>query len=184
MEELKGRDVIEDIRRLVWERYRSQCANCGSDDRLRIRLVVPERAGGNTTLSNAVLLCRACEMAAAGVSSPKETRRPINLWVSRSLYESIQTIVTTLNGHRSQSSLVRSLLSRVVEEPAAFEDLAQYQDDGRDVRLNVWVGKDTYRLFKAWVAERGMTVTDAVTSLLLLYKVEAAPRLKSRQINK
>lgn len=146
---------------------RSRCRNCGSDDRVRVKMVVPEDAGGQLILSNGTALCRACELAHAVVTQKKkpDADHPVNFWLSRGLYDQVKAY----NGFSSTSSLVRFLVDRFAAEPGRFDDLPLYQDEGCDVKINAWVPPASYEVFKALVTERGLTVTDALKCLLKMY---------------
>lgn len=157
--------------------YQNQCSNCGGGDRLKAKLVVPIEAGGQEAVSNAFLICRPCEMASEIVkrsSSPASgsDTRPINFWVSRSLYTNVQNGLSHKYGFRSVSALVRFLMSKYVLDSERFDDVAQFQDDGSDVKVNVWVPKDTYETFKTLVDKNGLTVTSALKGLIRMYEIE------------
>ena len=159
---------------LVRESGRDRCANCGGADRIRVRLIVPESVGGRVVPQNAVLLCRACEMAAESASpASTEDRRLVNFWVSQRLYDAVQKYVGSGRGFRSQGALVRYLITKFVTDADRFDDLPQYQDQGSEVKINVWVGRDIYSRFKVLVDRRGMTVTASLRALLRMYDVEA-----------
>jgi hypothetical protein len=160
----------------VRKQYRDRCGNCGSDHKLRVKLVVPAEAGGLEIESNAILVCRACEMAADTVAPLVGTygdRRIINFWVSRQTYDRMTNGMATSRGLRSMSSLVRYLMASYVEDAQRFDDLDKYQDAASsDVKVNVWVPIQQYEVFKVLVAEKNMTVTDAVKSLIGLFDAE------------
>jgi uncharacterized protein (DUF1778 family) len=162
----------------VLEYHRCRCANCGSKDKIRPQLVVHEEAGGQRVLSNSTVLCRACEMAQDVVNrhDPSEAQRPVNFWVSRTLYDKVKSF----EGFSSTSSLVRYLMRKFVDEQLMFEDLEFWQDQGSDVKINVWVDPETYDLFKKAVNNKGMTVTDALKSLLCMYGADVEPLVKKR----
>lgn len=168
---------------LVREAFKDRCSNCGGEDRLRVRMVVPEAAGGHRVVSNGILLCRPCELASESLSrepARDAQRRILNFWVSRKLYDRIQHGLVTRNGFNSVSSLVRFLMSKYVIDEARFDDLEQYQDVGTDVKINVWVDTSAYSTFKQLVDKRGMTVTDAVKSLVMMYESQAEPLMQKR----
>lgn len=179
----------EEIDRRSWamqvvEAAKGACANCGSEHKISPRLIVPEDAGGRLTLSNSVVLCRACELASS--ASPKRVgevgRRLVNIWVSNRLYKSLQA--RRDEGHAaSMGALVRFLMSKYVSEQSRFDDLAQYQDNGADVRLNVWVDADLYATFKTMVDRQGLTVTSALKSLCCMYETEASPLVDAARRN-
>ncbi len=172
----------------VWEgavrdKARNQCSNCGSGDRLRVQLIVPIPAGGRYIVSNGVLLCRTCDMArqSVPVSGPQSNRWPINLWISRALHDRIQDVIKTKNGFRSMSSMARFLIDRYVSDEGLFDDLEQYQDAGNDVKINLWVDKDTYEIFHSKLKRRGVTVTDAVKALIRMYDSGAGAVVNGRK---
>jgi hypothetical protein len=169
--------------RAVWQRYRNKCANCGNPEHLRVRLVVPPEAGGQMVESNGVLLCRSCEMAseAAVCGTTGSEQRLVNFWVSRRLFDRIQLGLKTYNAFNSMGALVRYLIAKYIEDENRFEDLNLYQDDGADVKLNVWVERDAYNVFKVLLDKRGMTVTDALKSLIVLYESDIEPSLALRK---
>ena len=130
----------------VFEACRGRCSNCGSDDRLRVEMIVPEAAGGRKLVSNGTLLCRTCTLAREiGERRPYpasgEHTRPINFFVSRGLHNKLGNGLATDNGFRSVSSLVRFLMTRFVGDPDRFDDLEMFQDPGSDVKINVWRGR-------------------------------------------
>jgi hypothetical protein len=53
------------IRRAVWRRDRGACGRCGSTHALEVDHRVPKSMGGEDTLGNMRLLCRACNQRAA-----------------------------------------------------------------------------------------------------------------------
>jgi hypothetical protein len=186
IERLSKKDA-SDWERLVWQRYQNRCGNCGSRERLRVVMVVPPEAGGQLIDSNGVLLCRSCEMAADAVKKGKtqSDQRLVNFWVSRRLYEHIHKNIASYksgaHGFRSMGALVRYLISKYVEDEKRFDDLALYQDDGTDVKVNVWVEKDQYNTFKVLLDKRGMTVTDAIKSLIRMYEEGTEPLIAVKE---
>jgi hypothetical protein len=160
----------------ILERARDKCSNCGSTHKVRVCMIVPLEAGGKLLLENGTTLCRACEMAAEVVTraSPGGAERPVNFWVSRRLYDKIKA----LNGFTSTGSLVRFLMGKFVTDAERFDDLAQWQENGSDVKINVWVDRKIYETFKTTVSDRGMTVTDALKALIRVYEEETDPRVK------
>lgn len=167
----------------VRERCKDRCSNCGGEDRTRVNFVVPVAAGGRRVSSNAVLLCRPCELAAESLyrtDKKDQGRRIVNFWVSRKLYDRIQKGIETRKGFNSVSSMVRYLMSKYISDEGRYDDLEQYQDVGADVKINVWVDIDSYASFKALVDKHGMTVTDAIKSLIQMYESEAEPLVQKR----
>lgn len=162
----------------AWERARNQCTNCGGTDRLRLSLVVPEEAGGKETASNATILCRSCDVARSMLSRPGapasgKDARPINFWVSRRLYTTLQNGLSTRYGFKSVASLVRFLMSKYVADAQRFDDVLHYQDQGSEVKINVWVPRDSYAVFKELATRNGGTVTDTLKGLIRMYEIES-----------
>jgi hypothetical protein len=162
----------------VWERYRNSCSNCGGDDRLKMVLVVPEVAGGQSIASNATILCRPCDIARSTLERSTEPAsgkdaRPINFWVSTKLYGTLQNGLSTRYGFKSVSALVRFLMSQYVADAARFDDVLQFQDCGTDLKINVWVPRDMYGQFKEIADRNGGTVTDTIKGLIRMYESEA-----------
>lgn len=182
VEKIKG-DPKKSWEEKVRERCRDKCSNCGGTDRLKVGMIVPVEAGGQYVESNGCLVCRACEMASEAVRNqgPDSDRRPLNFWVSRRFYDSIQHNLATKNGFRSMGSLVRYLMSTYVGDESRFDDLTNYQDSGANVKINVWVSRETYAVFKGMLDKRGVTVTDAVKALVMMYEDEAAPVVRRKK---
>ncbi len=72
MEKLpRAQDVVFDtestaaVRRAVWARDEGMCSNCGSTYAVEIDHILPQAAGGASTLENMRLLCRSCNQRAA-----------------------------------------------------------------------------------------------------------------------
>lgn len=175
--------------RLIWEREvltrcRSKCVNCGGPDNLRVRMIVPPEAGGQLVESNGTVLCRTCEMAQetfAKRATRAENRRPINFWVSRRLYNRLQNGLKAKNGFESMGALIRYLMAKYIGDPERFADLQQYQEEASpDVKVNAWVGGDEYGTFKVLVDRNGMTVTDTIKALIVMYENEAEVLMRSK----
>lgn len=166
----------------VWEHYGGKCANCGADHNVVVRMVVPEAAGGQLVLTNGTTLCRTCEVAQNAVWKAEQTgstpKRPICVWISRKLYESLQATLSTKNGFNSMAGLIRYMMGLVVESPDRFSDLQNYQNRGSDLKVNLWVDAEAYDRFKGVLADRNLTVTDGIKGLMLLYTTEGAPSVR------
>ena len=170
-----GRD--DSWQSIVWDRAEHRCENCGNQDRLKILMIVPEIAGGHSTPSNAMVICRTCELAeelARRSTAPAsgDMTRPINFWVSRQLYTRLHNGLSDKYGFKSVASLVRYLMSKFVADPDRFDDVGQYQEAGADVKVNVWVPRDVYARFKLLTEQNGITVTDALKGLIRMYEME------------
>jgi hypothetical protein len=172
-----NQDPVAAWRKQVHEEAGGRCCNCGSGDRLQVIMIVPEEAGGQLTVSNGRLLCRACEMAAEAVKAEKnkEGRRIVQLWVSQRLHKDIKGAVKQQNGFRSMSQLARYLISRYVSDERLYDDLVEYKDVAIDpVKINVWVDREAYDEFRAKLKEKSITVQDGLTGLLRMFEAEAA----------
>lgn len=161
----------------VFDACNGKCSNCGSEHRLKVRMIVPESSGGQRVVSNGTLLCRTCELAreiSLKVPQPAsgERTRPINFFVSQELHRKLQNGLATKYGFRSVSALVRFLMAKFVAESDDFDDIDMYQDGGSDVKVNVWVGRDVYANFKAITDRNGTTVTETLKGLIRMYEAE------------
>jgi hypothetical protein len=170
---------------LVWEACRGRCSNCGSTEKLKVEMIVPEVVGGRKLISNGTLLCRTCAIARdIGERHPRpgsgEKTRPINFFVSQDLHFRLKNGLAERNGFRSVSSLIRFLIARFVHDADRFDDVGLFQDIGSDVKVNVWVDRDIYDRFKAITDSRGMTVTDALKGMIKLYEVQAESVMRRR----
>lgn len=170
----------------VWEACKGQCSSCGARERLKAHPVVPVGAGGKKIVTNGILLCRTCELArdiASRSPSPAsgEHTRPINFWVSRELHRKLKNGMSARYGFKSVSSLVRFLMSKYVRDSQRFGDIDLYQDNGTEVKINVWVGRDMYDRFKELAERRGVTVTDTLKGLIRMYEAEAERIVGRRQ---
>ncbi len=168
------------FKQAVLEKSKDLCSNCGSDHKVRALMIVPLEAGGKFSLANGTTQCRACEMAASVVSrSPTgQAQRPVNFWVSHRMYNKVKQ----LNGFNSTGSLVRFLMKKFVTHDDQFDDLQLWQEDGTDMKINVWVDRKIYKSFKKIVNERGMTVTDAFKALIRMYEEEAEPLVQIEKV--
>lgn len=90
--------------------------------------------------------------------------------------------VKQLNGFNSTGSLVRFLMKKFVTHDDQFDDLNLWQEDGTDMKINVWVDRKIYKSFKKIVNERGMTVTDAFKALIRMYEEEAEPLVQIKEV--
>lgn len=171
-------DRVESWVTRVHEACGGKCSNCGSTERLKVRMIVPREAGGLEVVSNGTLLCRTCELARViSTKRPQpasgEHTRPINFFVSHSLHAKLQNGLATDYGFRSVSALIRYLMAKFVSDSDEFDDLGLYQDGGSDVKVNVWVGRDMYDNFKAITDRNGTTVTETLKGLIRMYESEA-----------
>ena len=102
--------------------------------------------------------------------------RPINFWTSRKLFNRMENGVCSDNGFKSKSALIRYLMNKYISDEGQFDDLEQYQDcvEADAAKVNAWVPKDTYETFKARMDRRGMSVTDAIKALIMVFDEETA----------
>lgn len=151
---------------------RDLCANCGGADHLRVRMLVPEDAGGQLIPTNGTLLCRTCDMAFDTAKSGKSSEKSaINFWVSKELNSRLSNGLKTRNGFSSMGEMIRYLIGCYVQDPDRFDDLDNYQDSRvADVKLNVWVDQDRYDSFKVLAAQKGRTVTETLKGLIRMYE--------------
>lgn len=165
----------------VREEAKDICANCGGSDHTSVYMIIPEAAGGKKIPSNGVLLCRPCIMASGGIAVSTQkpaSRRIVNFWASRGLYDKLHSDLDQSNRFSSASALVRFLMQFYCENEPRFEDLENYQDDGNDVKINAWVDVDGYSKFKKMMDDRGLTVTNGIKSLIVMYGQEGIPQTK------
>lgn len=165
-----------DFEHSVREHYGKRCSNCRCLDegRCRVLLAVPVEAGGQRTITNAMFLCRTCEFNLGTVGREGRVGLPekgqkvlLNFWVSSRLHEWVQAHTRFAGG----SSMARHLMGvYTASAPERFNDLSFYQDSGTEVRLFVWADRTVYDAFKARASAQGLTVTDAIISLVLLYQ--------------
>lgn len=169
------------FQRSVLDRSAHQCDNCGSQDRVRARMVVPEEAGGLYRESNGIALCRTCDMARESVARDADKNRGyvVSVWMSKGLRERVAAVLGP-NGFRSWSSLTRYLMSKYVMEEKIFDDLEQYQDFDSEVKVTVRVDQDRYSTFAAMLKRRGLTVTEALKGLYLMYSSDAGAVINRR----
>jgi hypothetical protein len=178
--------VVGDARR-AWEKAvleagHDLCGNCGSDDRVRVRMVVPEDAGGKFVLGNGIALCRACDLTmdlTTRYTEPVQRKRPVNFWVSSALYKRLHA-GSEKTSFRSMAGLIRFLMTKYVTDHTRFDDLSNYQDTGTDVKVNVWVEDGIYARFKELADRNGLTVTSALKGLLGMFEMEAAVILEDK----
>ncbi len=165
---------VEDIgewKDRVLERDSSKCVNCERDKRIAVCFIVPPEAGGHLRVSNGVVVCRECRIASESarvLPARIENKAPINFFVSQKLHAYVRGYVHNGSKFGSISALVRRMIYSFITEPDLYEDLAQWQDRGSEVRINGWVDGSQYGAFKEICSGMGMTYTDALKGLLLV----------------
>lgn len=159
------------FQRMLLAKSGGKCSNCGSRDRVRVRLVVPEEAGGVFIETNGVVLCRTCDMARDSVpgAAGQENHFVVSIWMSQRLRARIESIIENKKSFRSWSSLSRYLISKFVSDEHRFDDLEQYQDGPSETKVTIRVDKSIYGSFAAILKRRGTTVTDSLKALYLMY---------------
>ena len=141
---------VADWKKLVLERDKSTCCNCESKLQVAACFVVPPEAGGRVKLSNGITLCRDCRIvseSARVLPLRIDNKTPINFLISKKLHEAVDSYVHNGSNFGSISSLVRRMISSFITEPELYEDMAQWQDDGSEVKINGWVNGNTYLVF-------------------------------------
>ncbi len=166
----------------VLARARHMCSNCGSKDRVRVRMVVPEEAGGVLIETNGVVLCRTCDMARDSVpgNSAKDHAFVVTVWMSHRLRERIEQMLEPKKSFRSWSALSRYLISKYVADEWRFDDLEQYQDAASENKVTFRVDKVVYSRFTAMLKRRGTTVTDALKGMYIMYASGAGAVVNGR----
>ena len=155
----------------VLERDGNKCVNCERAVRVAVCFIVPPEAGGNLRVSNGAVVCRECRISSesARVLPVRiENKAPINFFVSRKLHTHVSSFVKNGSKFGSVSALVRRMINSYITEPDLYEDLAQWQDRGSEVRINGWVDGTQYGVFKEACSGMGMSYTDALKGLLLV----------------
>lgn len=175
-------DERQSFQRAVLQRHGNKCSNCGSEDRLRVRMIVPEEAGGVLSVSNGAVLCRTCDMARDSIPDPSSKNRSfvVSIWMSRKLRDQVEGCIDPTKSFKSWSSMTRYLMSRYVLDEPRFDDLEQYQDNQSETKVTVRVDKATYNVFATRLKIRGSTVTEALRSLYMMYATGAGAVLQER----
>lgn len=152
-----------------------KCGNCGIEDHLKVELVVPLDLGGKLVVTNATVLCRACSMTAKLSHSGKVTegKTLVNVWMDREIFASLKGRMnpTGLMVYQSVAEFIRFLMREYTKSPSSYDDLSTYQSPNRDVRLSFWCPPSDYAAFKDTAQANGMTVTDAITALVLFHNL-------------
>ena len=162
---------VAEWKKKVLERDQGACCNCGSKLQVAACFIVPPEARGNVKVSNGVTLCRECRIAAESarvLPQRIDNKTPINFLISKKLHESVDAYVHNGSNFGSVSALVRRMISSFITETELYEDMAQWQDDGSEVKINGWVDGRIYDVFKRMCQDRGLSYTDALKSLLLM----------------
>lgn len=152
-----------------------KCSNCGSNERLRTRMIVPVEAGGQYVETNYVVLCRTCDMARESLpnAGSKADTYVVCIWMTHGLRERVEAFLKPKRTFRSWSSLTRYLISKYVSDENRFDDLEQYQDGASETKVTVRVDKEIYETFMVMLKRRGMTVTDALKGMYIMYASSA-----------
>jgi hypothetical protein len=101
--------------------------------------------------------------------------------MSRGLHDRVQALISRTNGFTSVGALVRYMMSQYVLDPGRYDDLTLYQDRDNDVRSSVWADRGTYATFQTLLSKAGLTVTDAVKSLLMAYEATVSASTESQE---
>lgn len=163
----KHKELI-DWQKKVLQKDDHQCINCARKTNIAVSFVVPPEVGGQMIASNGVTLCRYCKRAADNARTLPhkiDNKTPINFLISRKLHNRVDDFVKNSN-FGSLSALIRYMIAEFISNPDSFDDLAIYQDEGSDVKINSWIDGDKYKQFKAICQIRNISYTDAFKGLL------------------
>ena len=155
----------------VREKHAGACVNCFSKDKVSVRMVVPESAGGVLSLSNGVTLCLRCDMARESIPSTsiRTDSFVVSIWMSNNLRNTVEPLLNTKKTFRSWSALSRYLISKYVLEEDVFWDLDGFRDLSSETKVTIRVEKSNYDIFAAKLKKRGITVTDGLKGLYMMY---------------
>lgn len=154
---------------LVYARFNNKCGNCGSTERLVVRLIVPEEHGGQKIESNGVVLCRTCDLASKLSPKPGAAsfQRPYNFYVNDQMLAVVERHSAAFRG---KAGFLRHLMDTFSIEPHLYDDLAKYQSSGdHDIKINFHMDSLQFEKFKAAATSHGLTMTDALRGLLLMF---------------
>lgn len=170
------------FQRVVMARAGSRCNNCGSEDRVRVKMIVPEEAGGVLIASNGVALCRTCDMARDSVpgATARDSAFVVTIWMSQKLHQRIEQLIEPKKSFRSWSALTRYLIAKYVSDERRFDDLNQYQDGSPGAKITVRVDKAIYGSFAALMKRRGTTVTEGLRGLFSMFAAGAGSVVNGR----
>lgn len=145
-------------------------------------MVVPSEAGGVLVVSNGVVLCRTCDMARDSLPSERGEKdgTVVSVWMTQRLRVKVDNNLQPKKSFRSWSALSRYLISKYVADERRFDDLEQYQDSGSETKVTIRADKEIYSTFSAMLKRRGMTVTDALKGLFLMYASGAGAVVNGR----
>ena len=160
-----------DFNTAIFERASNKCQNCGSHGPLSVALIVPEHAGGHKVASNAAALCRKCDLSrdAAPKLGEKAEDFVVSVWMSRSLRDQVESLISTKNTFSSWSSLSRYFIHKYLASSHLFYDLENYQDPSSETKVTIRVDRVIYDKFLEQVRARGMTATDALRGFYLMW---------------
>lgn len=170
-------------RDFAWERCGFKCVACGGSDHVFLRYVIPPEAGGKDVPENAVVVCRACNLADDLARDEKGAKRLASVWVSKPLHAWLLGNEET-HGFSSASAFVRALIDGYLRDPEGHgADVAAVDPDDKPdsarARAALWLDHDKYAFFMVDVNRRyGKTVTDAITGLLVSNRA-SSPRKES-----
>lgn len=156
--------------RLVKERFRYACSQCGSDEDVQAVHVIPPSLGGKNTLENGITLCLQCRTKRILVDGILR----FNFAISESLYKSL--LAYCEKSGRSSRDVVKQLVADFAFDPDAKID-GRYQDgDMVTHRLSVPVRQRVFSEFSGKCSKSGMSPAEVVNSLLYRY-------LSCREVN-
>ena len=139
----------------------NKCTNCGSDDNVSAKLVVPEEAGGQKVPGNCAVLCRTCRWGAE--RETKTPRFPTSFFVSAALYERLNTYC---HKHKTtKAALARFLIHYYVGLHENMQDIWNFQEEQRDVKITVQVDSGIYNEFKELLQNDRRNIQDAMVAI-------------------
>ena len=151
----------------VYNRFNNKCGNCGSTERLSVRLIVPIEDGGQQVATNGVVLCRACDLAAGRKPKPGASSfsYPFNFYLSAELHAFLAEHPRVVSA--GKASFLRDTIEVFLDEPERFRDILQYQDDKADCKVNFHLPSEQFEKFRLCTKQYGSNPTEMLRALLL-----------------
>jgi hypothetical protein len=149
----------------------SKCVNCERKSNVGVFFIVPPEAGGRIRTPNGVALCRDCRIAVENhrvLPGKISNKTPVNFLISRSLHDRTVEFVQKPGGVGTVSCLIRNMISTFISSPEQFEDIAMFQDNGSEIKINIWATGDDFSKLRSMCQEREMSITNVLKALLLM----------------
>jgi Arc/MetJ-type ribon-helix-helix transcriptional regulator len=173
----EARDELEGFDLAAWRREVTAargtiCQNCGASGGTA-GFIIPPSCRGVVSVSNAIILCGRCwrlyDVSRAGASQKDAAGRSMmSVYLSEALHRRVLASVGAEKPFQSLSSLIRYVVSRYVMDEERFEDLPLYQDEGNDILIRTRFDPERFHTFKQLCDRRGMSMSDAVRSMLVM----------------